>query len=171
MGAWGCLRLCILEQFGVMMAYQSLNKNQKGQSIVELSLIAPLLLIALAIPADFGIAYFTANMTQVAAREAARIGASKTPFVASDVEGEATSRIPSTLTPNSGFPDAQLLASGSANCMKVVDVSISGTYNYSFYRLMGLIGIPVSPTLTITRDAQMRYEFQPVTNNTPCTTP
>jgi Flp pilus assembly protein TadG len=153
------------------MGCQSPGRKEKGQSIVELSLIAPLLLIALAIPADFGIAYFTANMTQVAAREAARIGAAKTPFVASDVEDEATSRIPSTLTPNSGFPDAQLLTSGSLNCMKIVDVSITGTYNYSFYRLMGLIGIPVSSTLMINRDAQMRYEFQPVTNNTPCTTP
>jgi Flp pilus assembly protein TadG len=168
-GAWGGLRFRLLENRGVMMGYQSPEKNEKGQSIVELTLIAPLLLIALAIPADFGIAYFTANMTQVAAREAARIGASKTPFVASDVEGEATSRIPVTLTPNSGFPDAQLLTSGSVNCMKVVDVRITGTYNYSFYRLMGLIGIPVSSTLTITRNAQMRYEFQPVTNNTPCT--
>ena len=53
----------------------------KGQSIVEISLIAPLLLVALYIPADFGIAMFTAHLTQNAVREAARIGVStRDPF-------------------------------------------------------------------------------------------
>ncbi len=49
--------------------------HQSGQSVVELAVITPLLLIALMIPADFGIALYTANLTQSAAREGARIGA------------------------------------------------------------------------------------------------
>src|SRR5262245_15513639 len=47
---------------------------QRGQSIIEISLITPLLLIALYIPADFGIAFYVGNLTQNAAREGARIG-------------------------------------------------------------------------------------------------
>ena len=48
--------------------------NQRGQSIVEISLITPLLLIAMYIPVDFGISFFMGNLTQTAAREGARIG-------------------------------------------------------------------------------------------------
>src|SRR6266436_2753582 len=48
--------------------------RQRGQSIIEISLITPLLLIALYIPADFGVAFYMGNLTQNAAREGARIG-------------------------------------------------------------------------------------------------
>src|SRR5437764_14545540 len=50
------------------------RKNQRGQSLVEIALITPLLLIALYIPMDFGIALFMAHLVQYAARERARIG-------------------------------------------------------------------------------------------------
>jgi Flp pilus assembly protein TadG len=48
--------------------------NQRGQSIVEIALLTPLLLIALYIPADFGVSFFMGNLVQTAAREGARIG-------------------------------------------------------------------------------------------------
>src|SRR4026207_957921 len=51
-----------------------LRKSVKGQSIVEISLITPLLLVALYVPADFGIAFFMGNMLATAAREGARVG-------------------------------------------------------------------------------------------------
>ena len=47
--------------------------NQRGQSIVEIALLTPLLLIALYIPADFGVSFFMGNLVQTAAREGARI--------------------------------------------------------------------------------------------------
>src|SRR5207237_10118941 len=50
------------------------RKNQRGQSLVEIALITPLLLIALYIPMDFGIGLFMAHLVQNAAREGARIG-------------------------------------------------------------------------------------------------
>src|SRR5947207_8826988 len=49
--------------------------NNRGQSIVEIALITPLLLAVLYVAFDFGIAYFTAHYTQNAVREAARYGA------------------------------------------------------------------------------------------------
>ena len=53
---------------------RTMQNNQRGQSIVEISLITPLLLIALYIPADFGVSFFMGNLLQTAAREGARIG-------------------------------------------------------------------------------------------------
>jgi len=72
--------------------------NHKGQSIVEISLITPLLLVALYIPADFGIAIFTAHLTQNAVREAARFGASTDPFDNTAIQNEALNRMPQYLS-------------------------------------------------------------------------
>src|SRR6516165_824936 len=57
-----------------MTSMMTNRPHQKGQSIIEISLITPLLLIALYIPADFGVAFYLGNLTQNAAREGARIG-------------------------------------------------------------------------------------------------
>ena len=47
--------------------------TQKGQSLVEIALITPLLLVALYIPFDFGMTIFAGHLTQNAARDGARI--------------------------------------------------------------------------------------------------
>ena len=54
------------------------RRKQMGQSVVELALITPLVLIALYIPADFGVAFLTAHLAQNAVREGARIGSGLT---------------------------------------------------------------------------------------------
>ena len=151
--------------------------NSRGQSIVEISLITPILLIALYIPADFGIAMFTAHLTQNAVREAARIAVSdpdpaKNPFnsaAAAAAKNAAVSRLPALLT---GPPTVTVryYAGGVANCMSFVEVTAQGNYNYFLYQLMRLFGATVSNTVQITRTTRMRYEFQPVTNATPICT-
>jgi Flp pilus assembly protein TadG len=141
----------------------------KGQSIVEMSLIAPLLLVALYIPADFGIAMFTAHLTQNAVREAARIGVStRDPFddtAATAIANEALNRIPNRL--NAITVTVNYYASNIDPCMQSVAVTAQGNYNYFFYRLMNIFGASVPVSVPITRTSQMRYEFQPVTNATP----
>ena len=141
----------------------------KGQSIVELSLITPLLLVALYIPADFGIAMFTAHLTQNAVREAARIAVStKDPFnsaAATAIANEALSRIPNRL--DGTTVTVNYYASTIDPCMQSVAVTATGNYSYFFYRLMNMFGASVPPSVQITRTSQMRYEFQPVTNATP----
>ena len=139
--------------------------NRKGQSIVEISLITPLVLIALYVPADFGVAFLTAHLTQNAVREAARVGASKEPFVQSAIEAEALNRMPARLT----SPEANARLVTGTNCAKYVEVVGRGTYNYFLYQVMGLFGFNPPDTQFITRTARMRYEFQPITNDTPCT--
>src|SRR5690348_10995994 len=140
--------------------------NPRGQSIVEIALITPLLLVALYVPADFGIAFFMAHLTQNAVREAARIGASTDPFDNAVIEAQATSRMPAMLTGKTAT--ATLHATG-ANCAKFVEVVGQGNYTYGLYKVMRLFGATVPNSVTIRRSAFMRYEFQPATNNTPCT--
>jgi Flp pilus assembly protein TadG len=141
--------------------------NRKGQSIVEVSLITPLVLIALYIPADFGIAFLAAHLTQNAVREAARIGASQETFDSAAIRSEALSRMPARLT--SKTVTATLHTTGSVNCAQFVEVTGQGTYNYFFYQILRLLGATVPNTQLITRTARMRYEFQPTTYHTPCT--
>jgi Flp pilus assembly protein TadG len=146
--------------------------DRKGQSIVEISLITPLLLIALYVPADFAIAYLTAHLTQNAVRDAVRIGAaSKDPFdaaAATAIRTEALNRMPNRLSSKAAV--VKFFDTGVANCEKFVEVTGQGDYNYFFYKIMRLVGATVPPSTTITRISRMRYEYQPDTNSTPCAT-
>src|SRR5215468_3309177 len=153
----------------------SIMTNQKGQSIVEISLITPLLLIALYIPADLGIAFYTGNLTQNAAREGARIGSglSKTGSApnlsfgstqANTVKTAVFSRMPGFLTNQSvtvKFYD------GTA-CMEFIEVTAQGDYNFFLYKLMGLFGGTVPSSVTISRTTQVRYNYQQFMNTAYC---
>jgi Flp pilus assembly protein TadG len=152
------------------------RNNQKGQSIVEISLITPLLLIALYIPADFGIALFMGNLTQVAAREGARIGSGlqksgEAPDLvfssaeAETVKTEVSSRLPSYLSNKSVTVK---FYTGTA-CMEFLEVTAQGQYNYALYRFMKLFGGTVPDSVTISRTTQMHYKYQPYMNNAYCT--
>jgi Flp pilus assembly protein TadG len=147
--------------------------GRAGQSIVEIGLVTPFLLIALYVPVDFGIAYYTAHLTQNAVREAARLGVStKDPFndsAGSAIAAEALSRLPVRL--RSVTVTVLYFGPGSATCMQSVSVTAQGSYDYFFYQLLRLIGVTVPNSAPITRTSRMRYEFQPVTNSTPvCST-
>jgi len=146
--------------------------SQKGQSIVEISLITPLLLIALYVPGDFAVAYLTAHLTQNAVRDAARIGAAaKDPFdaaAATAIKNEALSRMPARLSSKSAT--VKYYANGAPNCTEFVEVTGQGNYDYFFYKIMRLVGATVPDATTITRISRMRYEYQPDGNSTLCVT-
>lgn len=147
--------------------------NRQGQSMVEVGLITPLILVALWIPADFGIAFLTAHLAQNAVREATRLGvSSKDPFdiaAATAIKTDALNRLPTYL--GSPTVTVKYFATGAANCMSFVEVSASGTYNYTLYRLFRLFGGNPPVNTTIARATRMRYEFQPTSNSTACTSP
>lgn len=145
------------------------RRRSYGQSIVELTLIVPLVLATLYIPADFGIAFFTAQMVQNATREAARIGASMNPFVAATVENEATKRLPGGKFVTSSV-SATLNGSSTSTCMRRVVVTVSGNYNLFWYRLLNLMlpGTVTDTSLPITRSTAMRYDSQELTNTGSC---
>jgi len=164
------------------MKIRQVLRNRKGQSIVEITLITPLLLVALYVPADFGIAFFTAHLAQNAVREGARIGAisgecGTKPCVVTVSEAcpgsnsvieEVCTRLPDRLT---GPPTVAVSLSGSlgATCMRLVKVEVTGKYNFFLYQLIRLIGVTLTNNDTsITRAAELRYELQPVTYSDPC---
>jgi hypothetical protein len=134
--------------------------NNRGQSIVEIALITPLLLAVLYVAFDFGLAYFTAHYTQNAVREAARyggvlgdcavlnpppicitagtVGPQSCPGTDPVVQA-ACQRIPNLLT---GAQVTVTLSGTFTNltCRRIVTVSATGAYRYGFYNLMALIG-------------------------------
>ncbi len=150
------------------LSHRTFCKGIGGQTIVEIALITPLVLVALYVPADFGIAFYTAHLTQNAVREAARIGVStKDPFdgnAADAIAMEARDRLPAQLK----SVTVTVTYFGGANCMQNVSVTAQGNYNYFFYQLVRLLGVSVPNSAPITRTSRMRYEFQPVTHSTPC---
>ena len=154
-------------------------KNQKGQSIIEISLITPLLLIALYIPADFGVAFFIGNLTQSAVREGARIGSGMTKTApkgngdwsfdnkqASTVKTEVFSRLPAFLKNKS----VSVTFYTGTECMEFIEVTAQGEYNFFLYQMMRLFGGTVPDSLTISRTTQMRYTYQPFKFEDRCTT-
>jgi Flp pilus assembly protein TadG len=157
----------------------SVIKSSRGQSIVEISLITPLLLVALSIPMDFGIAFFMANIAGTATRDAARIGSeigksggdeSNRNFTNTDaasIRDALVPHLPAYLTSRS--VTIKFYEDTPANCLEVIEVTVSGTYSFFFYQILRLFGAPVPNTQTVSRTAQMPYRYQPYTNSTRCT--
>jgi Flp pilus assembly protein TadG len=154
------------------------RKNQKGQSIVEMTLITPLLLVALYVPVDFGISLFVGNLTQTAAREGARIGSGLqldgtvpnlifSSAEAGFVKTEVFNRMPNYLTAKK----VTVTFYSGTNCMQFIEVTAQGQYNFALYRLMRLFGGTVPNFMTISRTTQMYYKYQPYTNSDYCTAP
>ena len=145
--------------------------NLKGQSIVEITLITPLLMVALYVPVDFGMMIFAGHLTQNAVRDGARIAA-KTDLMdntlATNLATQFNTNVPIRLA--SKQVTVNYYANGAANCAQSVEVIATGTYNLFWYRLVGLFGIGTPSPITMTRTTKMRYEYQPDTNAGNCAT-
>jgi Flp pilus assembly protein TadG len=150
--------------------------NRKGQAMVEFSLTFVLLLVIAWIPADFGLAFFTGQQVQNAAREGARIAAVD-PFLLTQLGGNTTltcaapcsgqinvlqvtaARLSNVLLRTTNIT-LTYPASG-AGCNQMLTMQVQGTYNYFFYQLLHLLGATNDlNTVTITRTTTMRYEHQ-----------
>jgi hypothetical protein len=163
-----------------MTSIMTKRERQRGQSIIEITLLTPLLLIALYIPADFGISFYMGNLVQNAAREGARIGSGlqKTGKVPNLVFGDANAdtvkdavfnRLPGV---SSRFENRLVTVKfyTGTTCMNFIEVTAQGDYNFFLYQLMGLFGITVpDPSPTISRTTQIRHDYQQYTNSDYCT--
>lgn len=155
--------------------------RSSGQAVVEFTLVFLLFLIIAWIPADFGLAFFTAQLAQNASREGARIaaadpklGSGTTPGTAwttsctmpscsGNILSETGARISSALLPNAIITvtlDADSIPPAVPKCDRSVTVTVSGTYNYFFYQLLRALGNTVPDTLNIVRSTSMRWEHQ-----------
>ena len=159
-----------------MTSIMTREARQRGQSIIEITLLTPLLLIALYIPADFGIGFYMGNLVQNAAREGARIGSGlqktgKVPNLvfgsanAITVKNEVFNRLPGVL--ENKLVTVKFYA--GTTCMNFIEVTAQGDYNFFLYKLMGLFDSTVPDSVTISRTTQIRHDYQQYTNSDYCT--
>ena len=146
----------------------SMRSNSKGQAAVEFTLIFILLLVIAWIPADFGLALFSGQLAQNAAREGARIAAADPNLVngnctmpcsgatAGTALKATADRMPAALLPGATI-DVSLATASS--CNNAVTVTVSGDYNYFFYQILRLMQISTPNATTITRSTSMRWEY------------
>jgi hypothetical protein len=134
--------------------------------MVEFTLIFILFLVVAWIPADFGLAFYTGQLAQNASRDGARIAAAdRNPATGSCTMpcSSATGVLKATadrLSP-ALLPGATVsLSLQGAACNTQVVVSISGSYNFFFYRILRLMGFSVPDAVTINRSTSMRWEHQ-----------
>jgi|RhiMetdeSRZDD1v2_1073273.scaffolds.fasta_scaffold03495_20 Flp pilus assembly protein TadG len=148
--------------------------NNKGQSIVEITLITPLILVALYVPFDFGVLIFTGHLTQNAVRDGARVASNTDTMTNAKATTLATTlfnSLPQKLVTGSTTKEVRIryYATGAANCAEFVEVQAQGTYDFFLYRLMTLFGFSPPNSISITRTTRMAYQFQPSTNTGLCT--
>lgn len=153
--------------------------NSRGQALVEFALIFPLMFVLVGGAVDWGLGLLVSHMAQNAAREGARIastmlnpgnGVCTIPGCYSETPGsvlkETANRIPnrglfSGFTINNlGVRDPAgnscVGLNGSAACQCEVELRVTGTYNFSFIRLIGLTNI------SILRAHKVRWEKVPL---------
>src|SRR5215475_2528606 len=152
-----------------------------GQAVVEFTLVFLLFLIVAWIPADFGLAFYTGQQAQNAAREGARIAASDPalgsgtlpgttwtatctmPSCSGNILSETAARVSSALLPGALITvtlDPDSVPPATPKCDRNVTVTVAGTYNYFFYQLLRAFGDTVPDTLNIVRSTSMRWEHQ-----------
>ena len=161
-------------------ALSSLTRSS-GQALVEFTLGFLLLLVIAWIPADFGLAFYSGQLAQNAAREGARIAAADPelgtgtipgqiwntsctmPSCSGTILNETAARISSALLPGATIAvtlDADSVPPATPKCDRNVTVTVSGTYNYFFYQLLAALGHEVPDTSNIVRSTSMRWEHQ-----------
>lgn len=149
----------------------SLLSRSSGQALVEFTFTFLMLLIVAWIPADFGLAFYTGQLAQNAAREGARIAAADRTLVSGttsctmpsctgNIFTETAGRLSSALLPAATIT-LQLDPDTGTNCNRMVTVTVSGTYNFFFYQLLHWMGVTGNLNNTpITRQTRMRWEAQ-----------
>ena len=161
--------------FRLLIAPKSLSAclSNAGQAMVEFTLIFILLLVVAWIPADFGLAFYTGQIAQNAAREGARIAAADpnlpaaaaTPscnmpacYTAGNIYNETAARLPGAMM--TGAQIFLTLDPAGAGCNRMVTVRVTGNYNYFFDQILRLTGVNTPPSTPMTRSARMRWEHQ-----------
>jgi Flp pilus assembly protein TadG len=147
-------------------------KNRRGQAMVEFTLCLIIMLVVAWIPADFGLAFYTAQLAGNAARDGARIAAADPTLTAgtqtctvrvdcqttpNSILDQAAKRVASALMPNT---TVSLTLQGGTTCDRLVTVTVSGTYNYFFYQLLRMMKATAPNGQAIIRTSSMRWEHQ-----------
>jgi Flp pilus assembly protein TadG len=174
-GTEGSLLPCFLDSCIRDAGSFSPNRNSligsSGQALVEFTLVFLLFLVIAWIPADFGLAFYTGQLAQHASREAARIAAADPNLVSGSCQMPCSTAPGGTALKAAAERMSRVLMSEAAisvtlepasatNCNRLVEVTVSGQYNYFFYQLLRAFGHTIPDALNIVRSTSMRWEHQ-----------
>src|SRR5215510_8770592 len=131
--------------------------KSRGQALVEMTLMLPIILVFVGGLTDVGLAFFVGTSMENAVREGARLRA--TGMSTANVQTEVKNRIAAKgmFTGGAGgitvsAPNPVPVTGTTCVGQTSVTVTASGTYNYMFLNLVGL------PNTVMARSETMRYE-------------
>lgn len=132
-------------------------RRQKGTSIVEMTIVMPLLLILVFGIGDFGIAYTQWNSLTNAVREGARAGVVfQTPCTPATVTANVQNTV-ATFAGSSGLDAASIVTTVTNPCGGTgTALTVSSTAPYNYIAMLALAGF--APTLPLTAQTVMRNE-------------
>ena len=139
-----------------------LRSEERGAALVEFALVVPLLMGMMCVIIDFGLALHTLNNLTSALREGARYGAVIFPEPSTN-DARIVDRVKSYMstygsdTLASSMITAVVERPGGVGTPKNVRVTVTGFVYRPVTPLAPLLGLR---TLTFTRSAIYRYEFQ-----------
>jgi Flp pilus assembly protein TadG len=147
--------------------------TDRGQAMVEYIFGLILFIIVAWIPADFGLAFYTSQIAQNAAREGSRIAAADLTLVPmnttctmpacysfGNIFNETAARLPAALLTGASITVQYPSPASTGTCNQRVLVRVQGQYNFFFYRVLRLIGGPAPDSVTVDRTTEMRWEHQ-----------
>jgi len=130
------------------------KQQERGQSLVEMAVIFPILLLILMAIADLSLLYLTINTVEHASREGARMAVKLDDLTAND--SRVITQVDNLIPDNgqyTGFTTITNTAVGDCSSTDQVSVTVSGTYDFVALNIIGFTQLNLSfPT-------EMRYEL------------
>ena len=128
--------------------------KSKGQALVEMTLMLPIILIFVGGLTDVGLAFFVGTSMENAVREGARLKAAG--MLNANVQAEVVKRIAAKGMFTGGFTASNVTVTGPINLgtsctgqQQTVTVTATGTYNYMFLNLVGISSTSMSRSETM----------------------
>ncbi len=137
------------------------RKKNKGQTLVEVTLIIPLLIVLVGAAVDWGLVFFASHVVQDAVREGARLAVTQnTPVSSATVRTEVKRIMPDTplfaaFRTNANIQVTCIAPVGTAPPFLRVRISNNGNgipVRFYFMRIIGLT------SASILRETTMKYE-------------
>lgn len=133
--------------------------KEKGQALIELALVLPIILVFLMVIIDFGLALDHREVLQHAVREGARRAAVEVDC--KNIEDYVLAQSQGTLKDRGDIAVTYGDENGNTNSDAGESVEVSATYTYEFTigggELLGVWNVPI-PTIDMTPSAQARLE-------------
>ena len=131
---------------------KSSRDSSRGQTLVEFTLILPLLIAFVGAATDWGLGLFVSHVAQNAVREGARTAVTRLNVSSAAIKGEVNSRIPDTSL-FTDFRNNIVVSCDAPGGTPYITVTTNGDFNFLFLRAIGFTN-----PIKIARSSTMRYE-------------